>query len=161
MSLSFLTEGNSSDFSNVTLLAISEAISDEIGVDPTLLDVDVDEIDEQTTDDLLEGNLTLDTDLSSVNASDLAYDLGMLYNVSHKYIEVQLAGGSVQLSYTIRLPNCTATLSEFDARCDGVTEDDEESQLPSAERLLSNMQGMSADDFFARLGVPVAITAMP
>ena len=161
--VSFLADGNSSDYTNETLLEISLAVAEAAGVDAGLIDVDVEEFEAEVDADLVQGNLTLAAELSDINATDLADDLAATWNISTDVLEIELVAASVRLAYTVRLPNCTAAAAEYEEACAGADDAEamDEALHPDAEALLAMIEATGEERLSQRLRVPVTVPAVP
>ena len=164
VALSFLTDWNASDQSNTTLVVISEVVAEAAGVDPDLVEVEIDELEEEISQEVVQGSLTLSADLSDVNATMLAFALAGLVNVSADYLELELSAASVHLSYTVRLPNCSSAIeaTAYMDECAGSPEIDGRSNGDSeGDSLVSRLGGLSEDELSKGLRLPVAILTVP
>ena len=128
VSLSFLTDGNVSDYNtSETLEAMAFVIANSSGVNASDVELVVEQVDETLSDDLIEGNLTLTATLSDMNSTELMLSLADAFNVSAEQLDVSLSAGSVQLAFTIRLPNCSEPLNaEYETLCEDFGGADEE-----------------------------------
>ena len=165
MSLSFLAE-NSSVLTNATLDEMSSAIAESANVAPELVEVSVDEVAEEVTEEVIEGNLTLAAELSDINAEELAAGLADAWNISEAGLEIELLAASVQLIYSVRLPNCSAEVAAYDDACGteaAVAADYAEGGAPglAAQRLQAVIESVDAEEMSSRLRVPVTATTTP
>jgi hypothetical protein len=162
VSLTFLTSGNASDYGNATLEAMVDAVAEAAGVEADDIEVVVDEVEEEISQDVVEGNMTLSADLSDVNATLLASDLADAYNISASMMEVDLSAASVLLSFTVTLPNCSAPLAEYDSNCEGSLDGDvPDGAMPDVEALVAAIEDTSEAVLSERLGVPIAARSLP
>ena len=168
MSLSFLTDGNVSDYNtSETLEAMAFVIANSSGVNASDVELVVEQVDETLSDDLIEGNLTLTATLSDMNSTELMLSLADAFNVSAEQLDVSLSAGSVQLAFTIRLPNCSEPLNaEYETLCEdfgGADEevyDDADSRFDPAA-LEAAVDSISTSELSGRLGVPVTQRSAP
>ena len=158
----FDAEGSAADYDAETQSALADVVAEAAGVDASTVSVAV----EETAEDLplveLIGNLTLDSDISLVNETEMRLGLAELYNVSAALVELEISAGSVRLAYRIAVPNCTIDTDQ--PSCEEGAADGLHAASGSgggADQILSSMAAVDASTLTARLGVPVTIDVQP